>query len=83
MILEIVLVLSALPLGFFLAWLTRDELVLGRRWFKRLVIVSLALGAGMGLYGLREGMVLGVFLAILSYSAYHQSFIRRGNKSKV
>lgn len=83
MIVTILLVLSALPLGYLLAWLAREELVIGRRWFQRLVLVSLVFGGGLWAYGIREGFTLWMFLAILAFVAYHQSYDRRWTKSKI
>jgi hypothetical protein len=35
--------LSAFPVGFFLAYLTKDELKSGKKWFKLFSIVSLVI----------------------------------------
>ncbi|MBM3230056.1 hypothetical protein FJZ22_00135 [Candidatus Pacearchaeota archaeon] len=83
MLLELFGILSAIPIGYFLAWLAREELVVGRKWFQRLVILSLVLGGTFWAYGLREGLEIGCFLAILAFIAYHQSFNRRWTKSKI
>lgn len=39
--LAFLILLTAFPIGFLLALLTRDELVSGRKWFSRLASVSL------------------------------------------
>ncbi len=40
-ILFIIILLLAFPAGYLLAYLARDELVAGRKWFMLLVLVSL------------------------------------------
>ncbi len=77
MMLDLLVILSAIPLGYLLAWLAREELIPGRVWFQRLVVISLALGGGLWAYGVRAGLALGMFLAILAFIAYCQSFNRR------
>ena len=44
MIFEIIILLLGIPVGYLIAWLARDELVLGRRWFKILIILSFLVG---------------------------------------
>ena len=41
MFLEILILLLAVPVGYLIAWLARDELVVGRKWFKILIVISL------------------------------------------
>ncbi|MSS74601.1 hypothetical protein EXS73_00070 [Candidatus Pacearchaeota archaeon] len=77
MILDFVVVLIAIPVGYLLAWLAREELVPGRVWFQRLAVISLVLGMGLWAYGMPTGLILGLFLAILAFIAYCQSFNRR------
>ncbi len=36
-ILSVVVLLLAIPVGYLIAWLARDELVQGRKWFKLLI----------------------------------------------
>jgi len=36
------ILLAAFPAGYLLAWLARDELVAGKKWFLLLAVVSLA-----------------------------------------
>jgi len=44
MVLEWVILLLAIPSGFLIAWLARDELVVGRKWFRVLIVMSILLG---------------------------------------
>lgn len=40
MILEILLIIAAVPLGLLIAWLVKDELVAGKIYFKAIMIFS-------------------------------------------
>lgn len=43
-ILAVLVLLSSIPAGFILAWLTQDELKQGKKYFRLIIIVSLILG---------------------------------------
>jgi len=38
----VLILLTAIPAGFLLAWLTKEELKDGRKWFKLIIALSLA-----------------------------------------
>jgi len=44
MIWEVFFLILGIPVGFLIAWLGRDELIQGRKWFKAIVWVSIILG---------------------------------------
>ena len=44
MILEIIVLLLAFPAGYLIAWLAKDELIEGRKWFYLLIVLSLVVG---------------------------------------
>lgn len=66
MITEIILLLLAIPTGFILAWLAKEELREGRKWFKTLVIASAALASFFWIFGVRYASLTLVFIAIAS-----------------
>jgi len=41
MFLKIIILLLAIPTGFLISWLSRDELVSGKKYFRILMIVSI------------------------------------------
>lgn len=43
-VLIILLIVLAFPVGLLIAWMARDELKDGRKWFKVLIIISVILG---------------------------------------
>ena len=44
MLLDWIILILAIPSGYLIAWLARDELVAGRMWFKVLIYLSLIIG---------------------------------------
>lgn len=81
MLLEIILLVLAVPVGFLVAWMARDELVQGRRWFKVLIILGFALGIWFYLTGLKAESLSSFFVAIVSLVSYvkgfDKSFVRK------
>lgn len=51
MLVELGILVVAVPVGFLIAWLARDELVDGRIWFKVLIALSVVFGTIYGLIG--------------------------------
>jgi len=51
MIIEILIVLLAIPIGFLIAWNARDELKQGKEWFRVLMIASVIVGIWFYLTG--------------------------------
>jgi ABC-type Fe3+ transport system permease subunit len=66
MILEIVILLLAVPVGFFIAWLTKEELRMGRKWFRILIVVSLIGIIGFWIYGVSYVSWTFGFIGIVS-----------------
>ncbi len=44
MISEILILAIAIPVGYLIAWLAKDEIVSWRKWFKVLIISSVIVG---------------------------------------
>ena len=51
MLIEIIILLLAIPTGFLIAALTKDELIQGRKWFKILILASILGVFGFWIYG--------------------------------
>ena len=66
MITEIILLLLAIPTGLILAWLAKEELKEGRKWFKALVIASIALAFFFWIFGVRYVSLTFAFIAVAS-----------------
>ena len=76
-VLPALIVLLGIPVGLLLAWLARDELVQGRKWFIALIIVSSI--AGIVLIILKKAAEAGTcfFIAVLALVAWRKSFDKR------
>lgn len=77
--LNVLLLLLAIPVGYLIAWLCKDELVAYRRYFRILIIVGIIGGIGFWLYGLITESLTMWFVAIISLV----SFVLSGKKKFV
>jgi ABC-type Fe3+ transport system permease subunit len=73
-ILLIILILAlAVPVGYWLAYLCKDELVKGRKWFRHLITGSIILSAASFFYGFYEITLTFLFILIVSWISYVKS----------
>lgn len=77
MIIELILLILAVPVGFLIAWMARDELKNGRKWFRAIFITFFALGGLFWIYDFGYIALTCAFIAIVGLI----SFIK-GNKQK-
>jgi len=63
---DIFLLVLAIPAGFILAWLAKDELKDGKKWFKALFVISLILTGVFWVYGISYAALTSAFVAIVS-----------------
>ena len=70
----LLLLALSLPVGFLIAYLARDELIMGRIWFKR--IMALGICALLVLFFLKEfaGALTCAFIIVVAYISYRKSF---------
>lgn len=80
MVIEIILLLLAIPVGFLIAYMARDELIDGRKWFEILFILGVIFGIGLYLYGLKAGSYTSIFIAVVSLISYIISFNKKWTK---
>ena len=65
MIWEIIILLLGIPIGYLIAWLAKDELEVGRKWFRVLVIFSFLVGIWFYLIGWKvESFSMGFILIV-------------------
>ncbi len=70
--LDFVLLILAIPVGFLIAWLARDELIQGRNYLLTLIVLCLAL---MIVFLKNEIFVLTLgFMSIVGWISYLKSF---------
>ena len=73
MLIEILLLILAVPTGLLLAWLADDELKAGRKWFRVLFIASLAFAGLFFIYRIYYVTLTLVFISIASLISFLKS----------
>ena len=73
----------AIPIGYLIAWLTKEELIIGRFWFKILIIASIIIGSLF--YYLEKNYIswTSTFILIVSVIGLMKSYDKRWTKSKI
>lgn len=66
MILEIIALILSVPVGYLIAWLARDELVQGRKWFWVLIITAFVCAVIFYLRGEQYIVLTAAFVAVVS-----------------
>lgn len=74
MIFHILLIILAFPLGFLIAWFARDELLIGRVWFQRLMILGTIIAGIFYVTGDRYATWSCFFIVIVAFIGYMKSF---------
>ncbi len=83
MIIEIILLTLAIPVGYLISWMARDELLEGRKWFRILIIASLTLAALFWILGFIYISLTLVFIAIVSFVSLIKSRDKKWTKKKL
>lgn len=81
-LLSLFLVILAVPVGFLVAWMARDELVIGRKWFVKIILLGAVVGGWFALTGFYAGALTCLFIVIATYVSYHKSFDKKFVKMK-
>lgn len=83
MIIEIILLVLAVPVGFLIAWMAKDELKDGQKWFRMLTIASIVLAGLSWLYGESYIALTLLFIAIASFVSLIKSEDKKLTKKKI
>ena len=59
--------------GYIIAWLARDELIIGREWFQRITILFFVVGIGCSIFGFDVEAIVCSFIVVISWIAYFKS----------
>lgn len=88
-LLLILVLLSSFPIGYLLAYLCRDELVQGRKWFILLGVIALAASLVMAFLSIDKAIKFSIILALFyiaivsfisCYKSYAKKFVRQKSK---
>jgi hypothetical protein len=82
MILEILLLALAIPVGYLVAWLARDELVQGKIYFKALIVFSFLAGFWFFLTGFNYLAWTFGFIFIVSMISHMKSSDKKWTKKR-
>ncbi|MBS3072002.1 hypothetical protein J4408_03355 [Candidatus Pacearchaeota archaeon] len=67
MLVELIFLALAVPVGFLIVSLTEDELKEGKKWFRIIFVVSIVLAALCFVYGWSAAANTLVFMAIVAF----------------
>ena len=80
LLISIALTLLAIPAGFYISWLTRDEIIEGRIWFKFISVLFLILGLILVLINKEISGLTSFSISIMSSVSYCKSFDKKWTK---
>ncbi|MBU0907014.1 MAG: hypothetical protein KKD18_04240 [Nanoarchaeota archaeon] len=83
MLIELIVVLLGIPVGFLIAYWANDELIFGRSWFKWIMILSVLLGAYFAFQGNWPVVWTCGFVVIVAGVSCWKSFDRAWVKRRV
>jgi ABC-type Fe3+ transport system permease subunit len=83
LLLSITLLLLSIPLGFLIAWLARDELLQGRKWFQRIIALAFLAGIALGVLQEYAGTLTCAFIIVVAYISYRKSFDKKWTKKEI
>lgn len=84
MIVEILILALAIPVGFLIAYLARDELIAGRKWFLALALLSVLFGIFSYLFlGNLEVALSCYFVSIVSLVSMTAGRNKRWTKKRI
>ncbi|MDO8563935.1 MAG: hypothetical protein Q7R87_02915 [Nanoarchaeota archaeon] len=77
MIIGLIVLALAIPVGMLVAYMARDELIDGRKWFNVLFIVGVLAGVWFFLTGKNAEGYSSLFVAIIVIVSYIKSFDKK------
>ena len=82
--LNLLILLSSIPAGFILAWLARDELVVGRKWFNLLTGLCIIAALVVAFLDIEVKFIIILTLfyitivaLISSYKSYDKKWVKK------
>jgi len=77
MLFELIVLLGSVPVGLWIAYLARDEIVVGRKWFKALIILGVFVGGWFYLTGEKAVAWTSGFVVVVSFISLFKSFDKK------
>lgn len=82
MILQILLIIIAFPVGLLIAYMARDELIQGRKWFVTLSILSAVVSVIAFSYKETTIGFASLFIIISTAVSYYKSFDKKWTRKR-
>ncbi|MFH1307271.1 MAG: hypothetical protein ABIH72_00275 [archaeon] len=84
-ILTILVLVSSVPAGYLIAWLARDELVAGRKWFYLIIIASVLVAVLYSSVVKFDGVIILalVYLSILAFISLVKSRDKKWTRKRI
>ena len=76
---EILILILGVPTGYLISYLARDELKQGRKWFKLIIFLSLALGLVFWFFNIEMSYSL-FFLCTIAVISLWKSYDKKWTK---
>jgi hypothetical protein len=83
MFLEVIVLMLAIPFGYLVAYLSRDELLMGVRYFRIMIIASVLLGVWFWLTGAAYLVWTFGFVFVVSIVGLVKAGDKKWTKSKI
>jgi len=83
MLLEIIILITSIPVGYLLAHLCRDELVTGREWFKLISVISVVVAILLIIFYRNLAMILTLsYIAITNLVSLWKGYDKKWVKTR-
>jgi len=79
----LIVLVFGFPIGYLIAYLTRDELLIGRRYFIVLMCLSLFFAVFFYIMSFNASLYGSLFVLILSLIGYWKSFDKKWTKRRI
>ncbi|MEM4259369.1 MAG: hypothetical protein QXS38_01230 [Candidatus Pacearchaeota archaeon] len=83
MIIELILLILAIPVGYLIAQIAREELNYGKVWFEALFIISIVLSGLFWLLGEKYISLTCLFIAVVSMVSVLIAKDKKTDKEKI
>ncbi|MBX4212166.1 hypothetical protein KW787_01775 [Candidatus Pacearchaeota archaeon] len=80
---SVLLIILAIPTGYIIAWFARDELIMGRKWFKALIALSVILSLLFIVKAMKAEAFSSLFIGIVAVISLQKSYDKKWTKRNI
>jgi len=81
-IINVIVLVCAIPIGYLISYLCNDELVIGRIWFKRIIVSCFVVGIIGAFTGYNYITLTCAFLGLISLISWIKSYDSKWTKRR-